>query len=144
MDLIDHWAQEIRRLEQEIVKARQAALSTRARTSYFVFFTSQKDAAIAAQTNLHPEDGHSFRVYEAPGPEEVLMASAPSVLRCSYQSTKSNPMRFFPPGRIWSFCPEEVLLASASSVLQYFADLPGAFPKEALLASALNVLQCLH
>ena len=31
----------------------------------------QKDAAIAAQANLHPEDGHSFRVFECPGPEEV-------------------------------------------------------------------------
>lgn len=40
-------------------------------TSYFVFFNNQKDAAIAAQTNLHAEDGHSFRVMEAPGPEEV-------------------------------------------------------------------------
>ena len=81
MDLIDHWAQEIRRLEQEIVKARQAALSSRARTSYFVFFTSQKDAAIAAQTNLHPEDGHAFRVYEAPGPEEVSMESSFKILK---------------------------------------------------------------
>lgn len=71
MDLIDHWAKEIRRLEVEIVKAREAAWNSKQRTSYFVFFTSQRDAAIAAQTNLHPEDGHSFRVYEAPGPEEV-------------------------------------------------------------------------
>ena len=39
--------------------------------SYFVFFSSQTDAAVAAQANLHPEDGHSFRVFEAPGPEEV-------------------------------------------------------------------------
>ena len=103
MDLIDHWAQEIRRLEQEIVKARQAALSTRARTSYFVFFTSQKDAAIAAQTNLHPEDGHSFRVYEAPGPEEVRMASAFDMLKCFHQPTRSFPACFFPICRIWSF-----------------------------------------
>jgi hypothetical protein len=71
VDLIDYWAKEIRRLEIEIVNARQTALNKRARTSYFVFFTSQKDAAIAAQTKLHPEDGHSFQISEAPGPEEV-------------------------------------------------------------------------
>ena len=32
----------------------------------------QKDAAIACAANIHPEDGHAFRVMEAPGPEEVL------------------------------------------------------------------------
>lgn len=31
----------------------------------------QKDAAIACAANIHPEDGHAFRVMEAPGPEEV-------------------------------------------------------------------------
>ena len=31
----------------------------------------QKDAAIACAANIHPEDGHTFRVMEAPGPEEV-------------------------------------------------------------------------
>lgn len=40
--------------------------------SYFAFFSTQKDAALAAQTRIHPEDSHSFRVMEAPGPEEVL------------------------------------------------------------------------
>ena len=39
--------------------------------SYFAFFSTQKDAALAAQTRIHPEDSHSFRVMEAPGPEEV-------------------------------------------------------------------------
>ena len=71
VDLIDHWAGEIRRLEAAIVEARHAALASRSRTSFFVFFTSPRDAALAAQTNLTPEDGHSFRVHEAPGPEEV-------------------------------------------------------------------------
>ena len=33
---------------------------------------NQKDAAIACAANIHPEDGHAFRVMEAPGPEEVL------------------------------------------------------------------------
>lgn len=73
MDLIDFWAKMIRKLEEDIVKARQEALNSPVRTSYFVFFTSQKDAAIAAQVKLHPEDGHSFQVFEAPGPEEVSM-----------------------------------------------------------------------
>ena len=40
-------------------------------TQRFVLLCRQKDAAIAAQANLHPEDGHSFRVFECPGPEEV-------------------------------------------------------------------------
>lgn len=61
----------MRDLEQRITIAREAALENPPTTSYFVFFNNQKDAAIAAQTNLHAEDGHSFRVMEAPGPEEV-------------------------------------------------------------------------
>ena len=39
--------------------------------AFFAFFRSQKDAAFAAQTRLHPEDGHCFCVTEAPGPDEV-------------------------------------------------------------------------
>lgn len=39
--------------------------------SFLAFFLTQKDAALAAQTRIHSEDGHSFRVMEAPGPEEV-------------------------------------------------------------------------
>ncbi len=72
VDSIDYWAGEVRRLECEIVEARKKALASPPCASYFVFFSSQKDAAIAAQTNIHPEDGRSFRVIEAPGPEEVL------------------------------------------------------------------------
>lgn len=71
VDSIDYWVGEVRRLECEIVDARKRALASPPCASYFVFFSSQKDAAIAAQTNIHPEDGRSFRVIEAPGPEEV-------------------------------------------------------------------------
>ncbi|KAL0050237.1 hypothetical protein WJX82_006955 [Trebouxia sp. C0006] len=71
VDSIDFWSMRVRDLEQRITIARQAALDNPPTTSYFVFFSNQKDAAIAAQTNLHAEDGHSFRVMEAPGPEEV-------------------------------------------------------------------------
>ena len=74
MDSIDYWAGEVRRLECEIGAARKRALASPPCASYFVFFSSQKDAAIAAQTNIHPEDGRSFRVIEAPGPEEVPRA----------------------------------------------------------------------
>ena len=70
-DAIDHWAGEVRQLEKDIVEQRRKVLQGDPTSSYFVFFKTQKDAAIAAQANLHPEDGHSFRVYEAPGPEEV-------------------------------------------------------------------------
>lgn len=79
-DAINHWAARVRQLEKDIVQAREEVLAGEATSSYFVFFSSQKDAAIAAQTNLHPEDGHSFRVYEAPGPEEV---ASPFSLRCA-------------------------------------------------------------
>ena len=72
----------IRKLEIDIVKARQEALNSQARTSYFVFFTSQKDAAIAAQVKLHPEDGHSFQVFEAPGPEEVRQSVSSQIKIC--------------------------------------------------------------
>ena len=71
VDSIDFWSARVRDLEQRITIAREAALEHAPTTSYFVFFNNQKDAAIAAQTNLHAEDGHSFRVMEAPGPEEV-------------------------------------------------------------------------
>ena len=77
-DAIDHWAGQIRQLEKDIVAARARVLTANPTDSYFVFFTSQKDAAIAAQTNLHPEDGHSFRVYEAPGPEEASQLFGPA------------------------------------------------------------------
>ena len=72
MDSIDYWAGQVRQLEREIVGARQRALESPPCASFFVFFQTQKDAAIAAQTNIHPEDGRSFRVVEAPGPEEVM------------------------------------------------------------------------
>lgn len=74
VDSIDFWSARVRDLEQRITIAREAALEHAPTTSYFVFFNNQKDAAIAAQTNLHAEDGHSFRVMEAPGPEEVGFA----------------------------------------------------------------------
>ena len=84
MDSIDFWSARVRDLEQRITIARQAALEHAPTTSYFVFFNNQKDAAIAAQTNLHAEDGHSFRVMEAPGPEEVGFACLVSVsLSCT-------------------------------------------------------------
>ena len=70
-DSIDHWAAEVRRLETEIVAARQAVLDAPPSGSFIVLFHTQRDAAIAAQTRLHSDDGHAFRVTECPGPEEV-------------------------------------------------------------------------
>ena len=79
------------------------------RTSFFVFFTSQRDAAIAAQVNLHPEDGHSFQVFEAPGPEEVtyycftcFSTSSPLLTRMCFAGFQSgcNPIRG------WAGCGE--------------------------------------
>lgn len=72
----------MRGLEKGIVDARHSALASPPCASFFVFFSSQKDAAVAAQANLHSEDGNSFRVVEAPGPEEVwcLWQSANMIL----------------------------------------------------------------
>ncbi|KAG2500669.1 hypothetical protein HYH03_001435 [Edaphochlamys debaryana] len=39
--------------------------------SWFVFFRTQRAAAVAAQCVLHAEDNRRFRVHAAPGPEEV-------------------------------------------------------------------------
>ena len=71
VDSIDYWAGKVRELEAAIVAARAAALAAPPCGSFFVFFNNQADAATAAQVNLHPEEGHSFRVVEAPGPEEA-------------------------------------------------------------------------
>ncbi|KAK9819243.1 hypothetical protein WJX81_003710 [Elliptochloris bilobata] len=71
VDSVDHWAGRVRELETNISAARKRARAAPPSAAFFAFFTSQKAAAIAAQANLHPEDGHSFRVTEAPGPEEV-------------------------------------------------------------------------
>lgn len=96
MDSIDFWSVRIRDLEHQIVAAREAALARPPTTSYFVFFNSQKDAAIAAQTNLHAEDGHSFRVIEAPGPEEVTTLFHLLILAyCEWHSRRKQPGRGF-------------------------------------------------
>jgi len=58
--------------------------------SYFAFFSTQKDAAFAAQTRVHPEDSHSFRVMEAPGPEEVCPFLFYTVLRPDLEPTFSH------------------------------------------------------
>ncbi|KAK9817083.1 hypothetical protein WJX72_009273 [[Myrmecia] bisecta] len=71
VDIIDYYAAKVRELEAAILEARQKVLASEPTSSFFVFFHTQRDAAIAAQTKLHAEDGHDFRVYEAPGPEEV-------------------------------------------------------------------------
>jgi hypothetical protein len=71
VDKIDFFAQKVRRLEKEIPATRSKILADPPCHAYFVIFNSQKDAAIAAQANIHPEDGNSFQIKEAPGPEEV-------------------------------------------------------------------------
>lgn len=115
VDSIDYWAGMIRKLEADIVAARQRALEAPPCASFFVFFSSQKDAAIAAQTNLHPEDGNSFRVTEAPGPEEVLsttgafhanqnhVVSASSSLGCNLACCCTHHVQKWSQGRHDSF-----------------------------------------
>ena len=72
VDAIDVLAARVRAAEARVAAERSRALSACAAPSYFVFFESQRDAAVAAQVNLQAEDGHSFRVVDAPGPEDVL------------------------------------------------------------------------
>ena len=71
----------MRSLEIAIDKERTKCLGSEPSPSFFAFFRTQKDAAFAAQTRLHPEDGHSFRVMEAPGPDEVLLLSLLGLMR---------------------------------------------------------------
>ena len=71
VDSVDHWAGRVRGLEAQIAAARARARASPPSPAFFAFIATQKAAAIAAQTNLHPEDGHSFHVVEAPGPEEA-------------------------------------------------------------------------
>ncbi len=75
VDALDAAAAEVRSLEAAVAAARAAALAARPSPSYFVFFSSQRDAAIAAQAALQAEDGTSFRVLPAPGPEDVCWAT---------------------------------------------------------------------
>lgn len=39
--------------------------------TYFALFSSQRDAAVATQTNLFAEGNRVFTVEKAPGPDEV-------------------------------------------------------------------------
>ena len=71
MDAIDYWAGRVRFLEGATERERGRCLGRESCPSFFAFFRSQKAAAFAAQTRLHPEDGHCFCVMEAPGPDEV-------------------------------------------------------------------------
>ena len=86
VDAIDHWAQQVRSLEAAIEAERARCLGSEPSPAFFAFFRTQKDAAFAAQTRLHPEDGHSFRVMEAPGPDEVLLLfrRSPMRMRCMH------------------------------------------------------------
>ncbi|CAK0783273.1 hypothetical protein CVIRNUC_006472 [Coccomyxa viridis] len=71
VDSIDFWAARVRQLETAVECEQKKIMTGPSSSSYFAFFSTQKDAAFAAQTRIHPEDSHSFRVMEAPGPEEV-------------------------------------------------------------------------
>ncbi|EIE23620.1 hypothetical protein COCSUDRAFT_63147 [Coccomyxa subellipsoidea C-169] len=71
VDSIDYWAHSVREAEAAIAREQHRILGGLTSPSFFAFFLTQKDAALAAQTRIHSEDGHSFRVMEAPGPEEV-------------------------------------------------------------------------
>ncbi|PNW73839.1 hypothetical protein CHLRE_13g574850v5 [Chlamydomonas reinhardtii] len=63
--------QQVKKIMEEVRVARQRAFDTQHTPSWFVFFRTQRAAAVAAQCVLHAEDNRQFRVHPAPGPEEV-------------------------------------------------------------------------
>eukprot|EP01025_Chloroclados_australasicus_P060634 TRINITY_DN7799_c1_g4_i1.p1 TRINITY_DN7799_c1_g4~~TRINITY_DN7799_c1_g4_i1.p1 ORF type:complete len:584 (+),score=30.17 TRINITY_DN7799_c1_g4_i1:939-2690(+) len=71
VDSIELYRDQLIQVEKEIERVRTEINRGPPTSSYFVLFRSQKAATIAAQTVLHPEDGHSFQTHPAPGPDEV-------------------------------------------------------------------------
>ncbi|KAG2438979.1 hypothetical protein HYH02_010771 [Chlamydomonas schloesseri] len=63
--------QQVKDIMKKVQEARRRAFDTAHTPSWFVFFRTQRAAAVAAQCVLHAEDNRQFRVHPAPGPEEV-------------------------------------------------------------------------
>ncbi|KAG2443726.1 hypothetical protein HXX76_002072 [Chlamydomonas incerta] len=61
----------VKEIMAEVEEARRRAFDTAHTPSWFVFFRTQRAAAVAAQCVLHAEDNRKFRVHPAPGPDEV-------------------------------------------------------------------------
>ncbi|KAK9822983.1 hypothetical protein WJX81_000456 [Elliptochloris bilobata] len=72
VDSINTYASEVRMLEAKVLAEQQVVLQAPDDVnSYFVFFSSQKDAAAAGQCIVFNEGAeHAFRVMPAPGPDE--------------------------------------------------------------------------
>ncbi|EFJ49655.1 hypothetical protein VOLCADRAFT_104236 [Volvox carteri f. nagariensis] len=67
----DHHRDKINDLLVQVRKARVAAANKAHTPSWFVFFRTQRAAAMASQCIIHAEDNRQFRVHPAPGPDEV-------------------------------------------------------------------------
>jgi len=72
-DAIEHCQAELEELERQIKRARKEAWEdgTNTSTSAFVLFYDQFSATVAAQSVIHPEDGHIFNTQPAPGPDDI-------------------------------------------------------------------------
>ncbi|KIY96999.1 ERD4-related membrane protein [Monoraphidium neglectum] len=71
VDQIEWLVAEVARLERAVLEARDRALVFNSTPSSFVLFRTQKAAAIASSCNIHPLRKELFKVFPAPGPEEV-------------------------------------------------------------------------
>eukprot|EP00884_Botryococcus_braunii_P001498 jgi/Botrbrau1/11349/Bobra.0038s0106.1 len=122
VDKIDFFAQTVRRLEKEIPATRSKILAGPPCHAYFVIFNSQKDAAIAAQANIHPEDGNSFQIKEAPGPEEVNW----STLWMSYHERELREVLVLPLKVAVVLLPIGVFAGVVTQVNQILCGIPEA------------------
>jgi len=71
VDAKEHCMQKVAAVEEAIKAARAQALASDPAQSCFVLFTDQFSATVAAQSVIHPEDGHMFQTQPAPGPDEI-------------------------------------------------------------------------
>ncbi|GLC35608.1 hypothetical protein PLESTM_000342700 [Pleodorina starrii] len=69
--LREYHREQINTLLAQVREARLRAFDTAHTPSWFVFFRTQRAAAMASQCLIHAEDNRQFRVQPAPGPDEV-------------------------------------------------------------------------
>ncbi|GLI62080.1 hypothetical protein VaNZ11_004639 [Volvox africanus] len=69
--LREYHLEKINTLLDKVRKARVEAANTAQTSSWIVFFSTQRAAAMASQCIIHAEDNRRFRVHPAPGPDEV-------------------------------------------------------------------------
>jgi len=71
VDAEEFYERKVAEVEEEILEKRTKAWSEDATSSSFVLFYDQWSATVAAQSVIHPEDGHLFSTQPAPGPDDI-------------------------------------------------------------------------